>query len=85
MRYLPFSKYKYYIKDKTEDLTTALEKEYQARLNGYTSQKTLLSPPLLNYRDGTQTSKYPIFYLPLPKIQNLADQFRRNSNEIKTI
>lgn len=44
MRYLPFSKYKYYIKDKTEDLTTALEKEYQARLNGYTSQKTLLSP-----------------------------------------
>ena len=45
MRYLPFSKYKYYIKDKTEDLTTALEKEYQARLNGYTSQKTLLFPP----------------------------------------
>lgn len=84
MRYLPFSKYKYYIKDKTEDLTTAIEKEYQARLNGYTSQKTLLFP-LLNYRDGTQTSKYPIFYLPLPKIQNLADQFRRNSNEIKTI
>ncbi|WP_283584447.1 hypothetical protein [Limosilactobacillus urinaemulieris] len=42
MKYLPFSKYKYYIKDKTEDLTTALEKEYQARLNGYTSQKTLL-------------------------------------------
>ena len=61
MRYLPFSKYKYYIKDKTEDLTTAIEKEYQARLNGYTSQKTLLFP-LLNYRDGTQTNIRSFIY-----------------------
>ena len=30
-------------------------------------------------------SNYPIFYLPLPEIQNLADQLRRNSNIIETI
>ena len=83
MKYIPLSKYKYFIEDKTND-PAAIESEYQSRLNGYTSQKTTLFP-LLNYRDGAQTSKYPIFYLPLPEIQNLADQLRRNSNMIKDI
>lgn len=83
MKYIPLSKYKYFIEDKTND-PAAIESEYQSRLNGYTSQKTTLFP-LLNYRDGAQTSKYPIFYLPLPEIQNLADQLRRNSNMIEDI
>lgn len=83
MKYLPLSKYKYFIKSKTDD-PAAVESEYQSRLNGYTSQKTMLFP-LLNYRNGTQTNKYPIFYLPLPEIQNLADQLRRNSNIITNI
>lgn len=66
MKYIPLSKYKYFIEDKTND-PAAIESEYQSRLNGYTSQKTTLFP-LLNYRNGAQTSKYPIFYLPLPEI-----------------
>ncbi|WP_076460217.1 Fic family protein [Limosilactobacillus caccae] len=79
MKYLPLAKYKYVISD-----PAAIENEYQNRLNGYTSQQTTLFP-LLNYKDGTQSSKYPIFFLPLPVIQNLADQLRRNSNAIKSI
>ena len=79
MKYLPLAKYKYVSSD-----PAAIENEYQNRLNGYTSQQTTLFP-LLNYKDGTQSSKYPIFFLPLPVIQNLADQLRRNSNAIKSI
>lgn len=84
MNYLPLSKYKYFIKDRTADPEATVEGEYQKRLNGYTTQKTLLFP-LLNYRDGSQTSQYPIFYLPLPAIQDLTDQLRQNSNTIMTI
>lgn len=83
MKYIPLSKYKYFITSQTGD-PLQVETEYQNRLNGYTTQKTLLFP-LLNYKDGSQTSKFPIFFLPLPGIQSLADQLRRNSNTIKTI
>lgn len=80
MKYLPLSKFKYFI-NKNSDDPSAIENEYQSRLNGYTSQKTLLFP-LLNYRNGSQTSQFPIFFLPLPEVQNLADQLRQNSNII---
>ncbi len=36
MKYIPLSKYKYFIEDKTND-PVAIESEYQSRLNGYTS------------------------------------------------
>ncbi|WP_283583247.1 Fic family protein [Limosilactobacillus difficilis] len=83
MNYLPLLRYKYFITGQTGD-PSKVEDEYQARINSYTVQKTSLFP-LLSFQNRVQTSQYPIFFLPLPRIQNLADQLRRNSNQIKQI
>ena len=83
MKYFPLAKYKYTVHtDKDPEVIT--EDEYHRRINGYTTQKTALFP-LLNYRDGHQTSRYPIFFLPLPKIMDLAEQFRLNSKRIELL
>lgn len=83
MKYLPLLNYKYYIQDNNYN-PEKLEQEYQARLNGYTTQKTNLFP-LLTFRNESQTSQYPIFFMPLPQIQNMADQIRRKSKKIDEI
>ena len=83
MKYLPLFNYRYFLIQQGKD-PSFIEKEYQQRLNNYTSQKTSLFP-LLTYKDGRQSGHYPIFFLPLPEIQNLADQLRRNSNTIKKL
>lgn len=80
MKYLPLLNYKYYIQDNNYN-PEKLEQEYQARLNGYTTQKTNLFP-LLTFQNESQTSQYPIFFMPLPQIQNMADQIRRKSKKI---
>lgn len=83
MRYLPLSKYKYAAQN-GDDPRVNVENEYQSRLNNYAVQKTALFP-LLTYRNESQTSKYPIFFLPLPEILELADQFRLNSKRIEDL
>lgn len=83
MKYLPLAKYKYAVSN-GDDPRIIAENEYNARLDNYAVQKTFLYP-LLTYRDESQTSKYPIFFLPLPKILTLADQFRFNSKTINHI
>lgn len=83
MKYFPLSKFKYIVQS-NDDPKVITENEYQHRLNAYTVQKTPLFP-LLSYRSEQQTSKYPIFFLPLPEILSLAEQFRMNSKHIEEI
>ena len=83
MKYFPLAKFKY-VTHSDEDPRIVTEKEYQQRLNSYTTQKTALFP-LLTYRSEEQTSEYPIFFLPLPHILDLAEQFRLNSKRIQKI
>lgn len=83
MKYFPLSKFKY-VTHSNDDPNIITENEYQQRLNNYTVQKTSLFP-LLSYRNEQQTSKYPIFFLPLPGILDLAEQFRLNSKHIEMV
>lgn len=59
-----------------------IDQIYQSRLNGFSTYKTNLYP-LLTTKQGSQTNKYPIFFVYLPEIVRLENTLRENSNQIK--
>lgn len=82
-KYLPLSKEKYLHKPNYVS-PEELHSIYQLRLNNFSTVKTNLFP-LLTKDNGSQTNEYPIFFVYIPDIVNLANTLNQNSNKIKSL
>lgn len=82
-KYLPLSKEKYLHKPNYVS-PEELHLIYQLRLNNFSTVKTNLFP-LLTKDNGSQTNEYPIFFVYIPDIVNLANTLNQNSNKIKSL
>lgn len=78
--YQLLDKYRYRVNsDQTE-----IEKEYQRRLNGYSTVKTNMVPVLMN-KERFQVKKYPIFFLETREVNYLVSQVYKLSREIAAL
>lgn len=59
-------------------------KEYQSRLQGYSTQRTDLHP-LLTFKNGKQTNEYPLFFVQINSITEGEAVIRKNSEKILTV